>query len=73
VPASRLTEGITWFSTGIALGVAPGAAIAGHLIDTYGTSTAFLVPIASGMIAAAIAWLATPDRAPAPAPVLDEV
>ena len=41
MPASRLTEGITWFSTGIALGVAPGAAIAGQLIDEYGASTAF--------------------------------
>ena len=64
VPASRLTEGITWFSTGIAFGIAPGAAIAGHLIDEYGTSTAFLVPIASGVIAAAVAWLATPAAAP---------
>jgi predicted MFS family arabinose efflux permease len=64
VPASRLTEGITWFSTGIALGVAPGAAIAGLLIDEYGTSTAFLVPIASGGIAAAFAWLVAPRRQP---------
>jgi MFS family permease len=71
VPASRLTEGITWFSTGIALGVAPGAAIAGHLIDVYGTSTAFLVPITSGVIAATFAWLVAPRR-PA-VQVLEEV
>jgi len=62
VPRSRLTEGITWFSTGIALGVAPGAAIAGHLVDEFGTSTAFLVPIVSGAVAASFAWLPAPGR-----------
>lgn len=64
VPRSRLTEGITWFSTGIALGVAPGAAIAGYLVDEFGTSTAFLVPIVSGAVAASFAWLPTPGERP---------
>lgn len=56
VPAARLTEGITWISTGIGLGIAPGAAIAGQLIDSYGASTAYAVPVVSGALAAAVAW-----------------
>ena len=36
VPPARLTEGMTWLSTGIAVGLAPGAAIAGQIIDTHG-------------------------------------
>jgi MFS family permease len=62
VPRSRLTEGITWFSTGIALGVAPGAAVAGFLVDEFGTSTAFLVPIVSGVVAASFAWMPSPGE-----------
>ena len=56
VPTARLTEGMTWLSTGIAVGLAPGAAIAGQIIDTHGPSTAYWVPVVSGLIAAAIAW-----------------
>jgi MFS family permease len=55
IPSARLTEGITWFSTGIGFGVAPGAAIAGHLVDAYGTGTAYLVPVVSGVLAAVVA------------------
>jgi MFS family permease len=70
VPPSRLTEGITWLSTGISLGVAPGAAIAGRLVDTYGASTAYYVPVASGVLAALVA-LGTGARRPAPTTVLE--
>jgi MFS family permease len=56
VPPPRLTEGMTWLSTGIAVGLAPGAAIAGHIIDAHGASTAYWVPVVSGLIAAVIAW-----------------
>lgn len=55
VTASRLTEGITWVTTGIGLGIAPGAAIAGQLIDEVGASTAYFVPAVSGILAAVIA------------------
>ncbi|CAN5225883.1 MFS transporter [soil metagenome] len=51
VPRSRLTEGISWISTGIAAGVAPGAAISGQVIDAAGASVAYLVPLASGLLA----------------------
>jgi MFS family permease len=62
IPPARLTEGITWISTGIGFGIAPGAAVAGHLIDVYGTHTAYLVPVVSGILAAAVA-LSTGQRA----------
>ncbi|MDQ3307457.1 MAG: MFS transporter, partial [Actinomycetota bacterium] len=55
VAASRLTEGITWVTTGLGLGIAPGAAIAGALIDEFGASTAYSVSAVSGVLAAAIA------------------
>jgi MFS family permease len=61
VPPSRLTEGITWVMTGVGLGVAPGAAIAGRLIDAYGASAAYGVPAVGGALAAVVASL-TPAR-----------
>lgn len=61
VPPSRLTEGITWVMTGVGLGIAPGAALAGWLIDEYGASTAYSVPVVSGVLAAVVAF-ATPMR-----------
>jgi predicted MFS family arabinose efflux permease len=66
VPAERLTEGMTWISTGVAIGLAPGAAIAGRIIDTHGPSTAYWVPVLSGLLAATIAWT-TVSRRPVPA------
>jgi predicted MFS family arabinose efflux permease len=50
VPASRLTEGIAMLTTTIAAGIAPGAAVAGVVIDAHGPHTAYLVPICSGLI-----------------------
>ena len=55
VPASRLTEGISWVTTGIAAGLAPGAAIAGHVIDLRGASDGFLVPVAAGLLGVVVA------------------
>jgi MFS family permease len=56
VPAARLTEGIGWVTTGLAGGIAPGAAISGLVIDSLGASTAYAVPALSGMVAVAAAW-----------------
>lgn len=69
VPATRLTEGITWLTTGIALGVSAGAVLSGHLIEARGASTAFLVPVAAGAVGVVAAWLTrpAPTRAPAQA------
>lgn len=50
VPPSRLTEGIAILSTTIAAGIAPGAAVAGVVVDAHGPHAAYLVPICSGLI-----------------------
>jgi hypothetical protein len=59
VPAARLTEGIAVIHTGLAAGLAPGAALAGLVIDAHGASPSYLVALGSG-VAAALAALALP-------------
>jgi MFS family permease len=66
VPRGRLTEGITWTSTGLAVGVAAGAALAGRLIDARGASAAFAVPAVAAAAAAAVAFLGYRRLRPAP-------
>lgn len=63
VPRLRLTEGIAWATMGLAAGVAPGAAFSGLVVDTYGASTAYVVPLTGGAVAALVAW-AIRDRRP---------
>lgn len=58
VPAHRLTEGLTWMSTAVGIGVAAGASVAGELVDAHGAGTAFLFPLAMSLLAAAVAWAA---------------
>ncbi len=60
-PSSRLTEGMAVLQTGLVAGVAPGAALAGAIVDHSGASTAYLVPLGAGL-AAAIAALTLPRR-----------
>jgi MFS family permease len=52
VPVSRLTEGMAIMHTGIVAGVAPGATISGFVVDHSGASTAYLVSLAAGVVAA---------------------
>ncbi len=59
VSPSRLTEGMAYLQTGIVAGVAPGAALAGIVIDAHGASAAYLVPVAGGLLAL-VAAFATP-------------
>jgi predicted MFS family arabinose efflux permease len=61
VPPSRLTEGMAIVETALVAGVAPGAALAGRIIDARGASTAYLVSLVSGLVAA-IAAFAARDR-----------
>ena len=55
VPSSRLTEGMAVLHTGLVAGVAPGAGIAGFVVDHSGSSAAYLVALAAGVLAAVIA------------------
>jgi MFS family permease len=56
VPAARLTESISWLTTGLAVGIAPGAAIAGRVIDSFGASAGFWVPALAGVTGAVVAF-----------------
>ncbi|MGP1319000.1 MFS transporter [Serratia sp. CY37345] len=49
IPPSKLTEGLTWMTTGISFGVALGGAISGRVIDAFGAQAGFGVPIAAGL------------------------
>ena len=65
VPPSRLTEALTWTTTGMSVGIAPGAAAVGAVIDAHGASAGFLVPLAAGLAAAIVAWTTGPtNRSP---------
>ena len=64
VPAARLTEGMTWTSMGLSIGVAPGAAAAGWAIDRSGASSGFLVPLIAGACATLVAWVFRPPPLP---------
>lgn len=47
VPNERLTEGLVWTNTGIGVGLAAAAALAGWTIDRYGASTAYWICVVS--------------------------
>ncbi len=49
VPLPKLTEGLTWMTTGISIGVALGGALSGRIIDAYGARAGFGVPIIAGL------------------------
>ncbi len=58
VPVSRLTEGMAILHTAMGVGIAPGATLAGLVIDSHGAPTAYLVAAAAGLVGAAAAWSA---------------
>lgn len=51
VPPGRLTEGMAILHTGLMAGVAPGAAVAGLVVDNQGASAAYLVAVVAGLVA----------------------
>lgn len=55
VPPSRLTEGLTWMVTGLGIGVALGAALAGLAIDAAGITAGFSVTLTAGLIVLLVA------------------
>ena len=71
VPPARLTEGMAIMQTGVVAGVAPGATLAGLVIDASGASPAYVVAAAAGLVAALAApalprgLTARPDEVPA--------
>ncbi|MEU1594091.1 MFS transporter [Streptomyces sp. NPDC005708] len=57
VPRAHLTEGMTWISTGLAVGVAIGSSLAGWVIDAAGARSGYGVPAVSGAVAVAVGFL----------------
>ncbi|MFF7935133.1 MFS transporter [Streptomyces sp. NPDC007940] len=57
VPRAQLTEGMTWISTGLAVGVALGSSAAGWVIDAAGARAGYGVPAVSGAVAVAVGFL----------------
>jgi MFS family permease len=60
VPPSRITEGLTWMSTGISIGVALGGVLAGLVIDVHGAQAGFGVAIVAGLAMVVIVLLGLP-------------
>ncbi|CAN7220797.1 MFS transporter [Rhizobium sp. LjRoot30] len=50
VPEAMLTEGVTWVMTGIGIGMALGAFLAGWVVDTFGAPSGFWVSVAAGIL-----------------------
>ena len=57
VPRAQLTEGMTWISTGLAVGVALGSSVAGWVIDAAGARAGYGVPAVSGAVAVTVGFL----------------
>jgi MFS family permease len=57
VPRAHLTEGMTWVSTGLTVGVALGSSVAGWVIDAAGALAGYGVPAVSGTVAVAVGFL----------------
>ncbi|MFK0169677.1 MFS transporter [Streptomyces sp. NPDC090306] len=57
VPRAHLTEGMSWVSTGLAVGVALGSSLAGWVIDAAGARAGYGVPAVAGAVAAAVGFL----------------
>jgi MFS family permease len=67
-PANRRTEGMTWLSSAISVGVAGGSAAAGHIIDAAGPHWGYAFAACCGAVAAVICLLGLRTlRAPAAA------
>ncbi len=58
VPPGRLTEGISLFITGLGVGIAPGAAVVGMVVDAAGASASFWVTVVAGVVGAGLAFVA---------------
>jgi MFS family permease len=56
-PPEVLTEGVTWVMTGIGIGMALGAFVAGWVVDEFGPHSGFWVSVAAASLALAIVTL----------------
>jgi MFS family permease len=66
VPSTRLTEALGWTSTGMAGGVAAGAASLGYVIDLFGSRAGFWGVVVIGGLLIAAAMCVRTARGPLP-------
>jgi predicted MFS family arabinose efflux permease len=57
VPPKRLNEGLAAFHTALVVGIAPGAAVTGLLVDRAGASTSYWVAAGAALLGAAVGGL----------------
>ena len=57
VPAAKMTEGLTWATTGVVVGLSVASPIAGRVVDEVGAQRAFVVGLVSGASAVVVAGL----------------
>lgn len=60
VPNARMTEGLVWTNTGIGVGLAASAALAGSVIDARGASTAYWICVVSAALTFLVVLVSTP-------------
>jgi MFS family permease len=60
VPPGQLTEGLTWATTGIVVGIAFASPLAGRLVDSLGARQAFTVGVVSGGAAVLVCLVGLP-------------
>jgi predicted MFS family arabinose efflux permease len=69
VAQTRLTEALAWISTGLAAGLAAGAAVVGQLVDSSGAQAGFVaVAIAGLLLAVGAIFVRGPGRSAEPTP-----
>jgi MFS family permease len=73
-PVHRRTEGMTWLSSAVSVGVAAGSPVAGHLIDAYGPrwGYVFALTCATAAVLTCVAGLGRLRDAPAGPAVVAE-
>ncbi|MEU9481952.1 MFS transporter [Streptomyces sp. NPDC048191] len=57
VPASRVTEGLTWTVTGLAVGAACGSAVASAVVEHSGAAAGYEVTVTAALLAAGTALI----------------
>jgi MFS family permease len=60
VPPAQLTEGLTWATTGLVVGIAVASPVAGRIVDNQSAREAFTVGVASGAVAVVISLFGLP-------------
>ncbi|MEU5693525.1 MFS transporter [Actinosynnema sp. NPDC020468] len=56
-PPGTATEAFGWVITAVTVGLALGQSASGRLVESYGTTAAFLTATAAGLTIAALVWL----------------